>query len=79
MKLWVVGKNVALEAKTNTWSWELEGIFDDKFLALYACTTDKHWIGPLDLNETVAETIPWPGAWFPKVQDEPIGGENENG
>ena len=68
MNLWVVGK-VFNKAGTK---WEFCGVFDDKEKAEAACHGNNYFIGPIALNQELPlETIDWPGAWYPKVEDEP--------
>ena len=47
--------------------WEFMGVFISEDLAVAACTTPRHFVGPALLNERIRdEPIPWPGGWYPK-------------
>lgn len=65
--LYVVGKKLE-----GFQSWEFIGVFADESMAILACTTDAHFIGPTVLNQNVGdEQIPWPDAWYPLLESRP--------
>lgn len=64
MVLWVVGKANRLNRK----EWEFQGVFDQKSMAENACKDDRHFVGPVNLNEMIPdEPRIWPGAYYPKT------------
>ena len=52
--------------------WDILGVFDLDYLAEQACYDDTCFVGPLELNQVLPkEILQWPGAYFPKnEQDE---------
>lgn len=65
MKLWVVGKTINA---TGT-EWEFCGVFDTEKKAVAVCTTEDHFVGPVDLNFTVPpETVEWPNSYYPLLE-----------
>jgi len=46
-------------------------VFDNKDSAVALCTTDEHFVGPMELNEHIETRQEWPGGWWPKLEDEP--------
>jgi hypothetical protein len=60
MNLWIVGR---LRPHTE---WEFIGVFSDEALAVAACTSEEHFVGPtlLDVAAPDAPT-PWPDAYRP--------------
>lgn len=60
--LWVCGK--ILNPATSM--WEIVGVFTSEKLAVAACTTPWHFVGPQKLNvRNPDETIDWPGCYYP--------------
>ena len=68
MKIWCVGR---VDTKEHKHAWELCGVFDNKDSAVALCTTDEHFVGPMELNEHIETRQEWPGGWWPKLEDEP--------
>ena len=69
--VWVVGKFMGIVV-TNTKDecnyWEMEGIFSSEQLAIKACKLNRHFIGPMELDEPCPEeTALWPGAYYPRL------------
>ena len=66
--LWVVGKNVN-ESGTE---WLFMGIFDSEEKAVAACRDEFYFVAPETLNEQLKdEWEPWPGLWFPHLEEKP--------
>jgi len=66
--MWIVGE--VLTDKGDEWLFT--GAFDDKQLAIDACTTTWHFVGPAILNERRPDgREEWPGSWYPMLEDEP--------
>lgn len=61
--LWVVGK--FKETSQCGVAWEFCGVFDNEEIAIKACKTQNHFIGPVLLNLEAEETIEWPGLYYP--------------
>lgn len=50
---------------------EVDGVFDNYDRAVEVCTTKRHFIGPVPLNETLPEEgIAWPGMHYPNRRAE---------
>jgi len=65
-QLWVCGLYNGLDPHGGR-TWELVGVYTTEKLALDACKTNLHFIGPVILNESVHEkSVFWPGAYYPK-------------
>ena len=68
-KVFVVGKIVRemQPQKNSLLDWELMGIFDNYDNALKICTSDCHFIGPVELNKHLrSENSDWDGLHYPK-------------
>lgn len=65
-RVFIVGRKDA-EPK----AWEFIGVFEHKADAVAACISDSHCVCPVNMNENVESGIAWPGAWYPKLQEEP--------
>ena len=60
MDLWIVGREYDYN------SWEFCGVFGEERLAVDACTTSTHFVGPATLDERLPDIrVRWPGAYFP--------------
>ena len=66
MNLWIVGR-----IDNSAHEWECCGVFDSVGLAVTHCSTEQHFVGPLNLNEYIESRQAWPGAWYPRLQEEP--------
>lgn len=68
MKLWVVGKTINA---TGT-EWQFCGVFDTEEKAIAVCTTEDHFVGPVDLNFIVPPdiTTEWPKAYYPLIEED---------
>lgn len=51
--------------------WEFVGVFNTKSEAESHCITNRHFIGPAELNEVTTHTVGtvWPDCYYPKGQD----------
>lgn len=65
--VWVCGKYKG--AVDGISAWTFEGVFCNEERAIAACKTDKHFIGPAIMDETMSadETVIWPGCYYPNV------------
>jgi hypothetical protein len=64
VRLWLVGKNIA-ELGVLV-AWEFQGIFDTEENAAAVCSTTRHFIAPVTLNEPVPEdTSEFPNCRYP--------------
>jgi hypothetical protein len=64
MELWVCGKHIKETEDGNV--WDIQGIFNNKDLALKACKNESYFIAPIIMNEySPDETTDWPGVEFP--------------
>ena len=62
MELYVVGKINPENHK----EWTFEGVFDDPGLAEQRCFTELHFVGPVNLNETLPiEDMDWIDSYYP--------------
>jgi hypothetical protein len=67
MELWVCGKIRAVYHNKKGVVWDIQGVFDSETLAIDACKTGEHFIGPITLNKRLPEKgTQWPGCYFPK-------------
>ena len=63
MKLWVVGRNNDDSGK----DWDFQGVFDTEDKAVAACISPMHFVGPVELNQTIPEeSSEWPDSYYPK-------------
>ena len=44
---------------------EIGGIFDDKANAVFAVSSDRDIIGPVEINTAFPDGRPWDGAFYP--------------
>jgi hypothetical protein len=60
-ELWIAGK--LIKSGKN---WEILGVFSTEQLAVDACSTDDHFVGPIKLDEKLSEdNIDWAGHYYP--------------
>lgn len=65
--VYIVG---SLEPVGNRVLLEVDGVFNKYEMAVKACTTKKHFIGPVPLNKSLPkEGIAWPGMHYPHRQE----------
>ena len=58
--VYIVGKDC------DQYGWHFQGVFSDINLAIQACLTPNHFIGPAIVNEQLPEKASeWVGAWRP--------------
>ena len=70
--LWIVGEYKG-ETQNVSHAWDIIGIADTEEKAISFCTSDIHFIGPIELNKRLPdETITWPGCYYP-LADKPEG------
>jgi len=61
-QFWLAG----ITTGNNPYTWLLIGIYDSEERAVKACTTGNHFVGPMNLNETLPdEEEDWNGAYYP--------------
>jgi len=65
--VFVVGKLTNEKAK----AWKIVGVFIKESDAVKACTTKKHFTGPMQMNKAHQKAQKWHGAWYPKLQPKP--------
>jgi len=54
--------------------WELQGVFDCVESAEAVCTTTRHFVGVVTLNEDVGiKRVEWTKAWYPMLARMPKG------
>ena len=71
-QLWAVGENLNHDDDESTTKWQILGVFDDEQLAVAACTTGEHFVGPMTLNECLPdEPKPWAGGYYPRLEKKP--------
>ena len=59
-ELWVTGRN------EGNGCWHILGVFDQEPLAVLAATSKKDFVGPIKLNQRLADdVICWPNAYYP--------------
>ena len=69
-KLWICGEFITDTPDGVVWS--IEGIFDTEDKALAACTTDFHFVAPVELNEVAPEGRHiMPGSYYPLLESPP--------
>lgn len=62
MELWIVGKNLNYELE----SWEFQGIYSEKQLAINRCEDDNWWIAKVKVDEFVpTETVEFKESLYP--------------
>ena len=60
--LYIVGKI----NRDNYLEWEFMGIFEEESDAVQACHDDRHFVGPVELNEELPEEQKvWVGSYYP--------------
>jgi len=74
VKVWICGKHKSLGKDSNGTeytSWEFQGVFRTKDLAINACKDENYFIGPAVMDEPLPdEELDWPGAYYPKEKRE---------
>lgn len=71
--IYVVGHNLGPAVAGMVPQWELIGVFTRKELAIAACLTPEHWIGPGTLDVAIhGPPTAWAGSWFPLLEQEPV-------
>ena len=64
MELWICGQHQSENG--DEVAWLFQGIFDSKEKAIAACRTDKYFIAPVTLNESLGhEPIAFPDGEYP--------------
>lgn len=63
VNLWVVGES--LESHDDAWAFV--GVFDSRQSAIDACTTERHFVGPAEVNVRLPDGVQeWTGGFYPK-------------
>ena len=68
--VWVCGKymGTVVTGGAQCNHWVIQGVFSSEQLAIKACVSLHHFIGPIILDGPGSEEdIPWPGAYYPKL------------
>ena len=69
--MWVVG-----QAFSNNKQWEIQGVFNNKQLAIDCVggyDGDLFFIGRIELNKPLPlDLCDWDLSWWPKLEDEPV-------
>lgn len=62
--IWIAGRHKDGETR-------LCGAFATEAEAVLHCTTDDHFVGPLELGKAIhsEEPVVWPGLWFPQRRE----------
>lgn len=66
-EVWVCGRNKGGEFPNI--SWDLQGVFSSKGLAVVACRDHTYFIGPVEVNKPLPhESGKWIGCYYPIEQ-----------
>jgi len=61
MTVWIVG-----ESRDELNAWDFVGAFSTESLAVSACTTERYFVGPTEMDfRTPDGAHDWPSAYFP--------------
>jgi len=50
-------------------AWEFIGAFDIESDAVAACTTEDHWVAPVEMNKNCETGTSWPGGYYPRLDN----------
>ena len=70
--IWIVGRYTGQD-EDGMFLWNFCGAFDDKELAVAACWSDKHFVGPVVVNQAAGKKHVWVGSWYPMIESEEEG------
>ncbi len=73
MTVWVVGRIIGPwpVPKETHCTWELCGVFEAEADAVAVCRSERHFVGPVEMNLELPETQ-WPGAYYPLLTENPV-------